>query len=628
MQMMIRNILILAALFLGSPAHAQISSSESQGTIPFRSFSAVDHVPLRDQTTLALAEVNDDLSHLDPVVSSRLKHVYQLDTLQKLLRSQSTDVTVLRDVERKFYALQRDFQLESLLSLRDALSADINFLKAVQGADQNLIFKERMESLFSELNSENPDTYPIARAVDWMLATGQSPELVRDVQQRFCHPSICVDVNPKLFLPMLVEYRREIDKSEFAKNEIMGVPVQGTSRMTAVITPDLIYSTEYAGLRLNISGRIESPKNEASPDSQRVPVVGNVSVKLRSRGETSVQGVKEIYWDGQALMAKPAQVDCETSAELEDVDISRKYRRPNRLMAQRLDYQIKKRAYSEVKKNSNRTNTEAAELAARLVEKELDGEVAELLAEANAKIDEFYVQPLNQLGMLPIGTSFASPAAIRIGFRGTNGGAIAAPAPLPNRRLRGDLELSAHESMSSNLWAGYLKGRRLTDREFKNVHRELRGFVPHALRLAGHQPWEVRLDHESPLETRFRDGQVRMTLRMQSITVDQQTWHHPFSVSASYFVLTGEDMPRFERAGAVEVEWLTTLDKSQASVAIQDLVNEKFNAFFARQMHLDGMSAPVGGAWGSAAELKIVDSQIYDGWWRLIFKARDLNRLK
>jgi len=149
---------------------------------------------------------------------------------------------------------------------------------------------------------------------------------------------------------MIVEYRREIDKSEFAKNEIMGVPVQGTSRMTAVITPDLIYSTVYAGLRLNISGRIESPKNEASPDSQRVPVVGNVSVKLRSRGETSVQGVKEIYWDGQALMAKPAQVDCETSAELEDVDISRKYRRPNRLMAQRLDYQIKKRAYSEVKK--------------------------------------------------------------------------------------------------------------------------------------------------------------------------------------------------------------------------------------------------------------------------------------
>jgi len=170
-------------------------------------------VPLRDQTTLALAEVNDDLSHLDPVVSSRLKHVYQLDTLQKLLRSQSTDVTVLRDVERKFYSLQRDFQLESLLSLRDALSADINFLKAVQGADQNLIFKERMESIFSELNSENPDTYPIARAVDWMLATGQSPELVRDVQQRFCHPSICVDVNPKLFLPMLAEYRREIDKS-------------------------------------------------------------------------------------------------------------------------------------------------------------------------------------------------------------------------------------------------------------------------------------------------------------------------------------------------------------------------------------------------------------------------------
>ncbi|MCP4889323.1 MAG: hypothetical protein GY904_22255, partial [Planctomycetaceae bacterium] len=179
-------------------------------------------------------------------------------------------------------------------------------------------------------------------------------------------------------------------------------------------------------------------------------------------------------------------------------------------MAQRLDYQIKKRAYSEVKKNSNRTNTEAAQLAASLVEKELDGEVAELLAKANAKIDEFYVQPLNQLGMLPIGTSFASPAAIRIGFRGTNGGAIAAPAPLPNRRLRGDLELSAHESMSSNLWAGYLKGRRLTDRELKDVQRELRGVVAHALRWAGDQPWEVRVDHESPLETRFRDGQVRL----------------------------------------------------------------------------------------------------------------------
>ncbi|MDG2013875.1 MAG: hypothetical protein P8J33_10235 [Pirellulaceae bacterium] len=626
--MTIRTLLILAVLFLASTARAQGPSLEEQSTIPFRPFSAADHVPLRENTISALASVHNDLTQLDPAIRLRLKHVYQLEVLQELLQTESTDVPILRDIERNFYSLQRDYQLGSLMSLRNALSADINFLTAIEHDDPYLTFQTRMESLFAELDNENPDTYRIARTVDWMMTTGQSPELVREVQQRFSHPSICVDVSPELFLPMLAEYRREIDKSEFAKNNIMGVPVQGTSRMKALITPDLIYSTEYAGLRLNINGQIESPKNEASPDPQRVPVIGNVSVKLQSRGETSVQGTKEIFWNGQQLTAKPAEVICETKAELEDVDISRKYRRPNRRIAQRLDHQIKKRAYSEVKKNSSRTNAEAAELAANLVGKEIDVEVATLLGDANEKINEFYVQPLNQLGMLPIGTSFASSTAIRIGFRGTNGGAIAAPARLPNRRLSGDLELSAHETMSSNLWAGYLKGRRLTDREFKNVHRELRGFVPQALRLAGHQPWEVRLDHESPLVTRFQDGQIRLTLRMQSITVAEQTWHQPFSVSASYRVLTGEDMPRFERSGAVDVEWFASLNEDPSSTAMQTLVNEKFNAFFARQMHLDGMSAPVGGAWGSAAELKIIDSQIYDGWWRLIFKAKDLNRLK
>ena len=396
-----------------------------------------------------------------------------------------------------------------------------------------------------------------------------------------------------------------------------------------MVSPELVGNTQHATLRLLIEGTIDSPSNRSTPDPQRAPLVGNVSVTLQSNGKTSVRGTKDIYWDGSCLVTEPAEVECETAADLNHVAISRNYRRPNRRLAQRVDNQIRKRAYDEVKKKSGRASREAAALAERQVGGQLDSEVAKLLEQANAKIDEFYREPLEQLGLLPISSSHSGSQAIRLGFRGTHYGGIGAPHAAPDRWSYGDVELSLHESMNSNLWAGYLRGRLLTDRDFKNVHRELRGFVPQALRIGGNQPWSVRLDSEAPLEARFRNGRIHLVLGIESLTIEDQTWHCPFSLSTRYKVLAADDMPRFERDGDVKFQWLAAGPASDTEKQIvTDFAREKFTAFFAREMHLDGMAAPVGGAWGTAAELKIIKSEIGDGWWRVAFKARDMNRLK
>lgn len=622
------TILIFSSVIWGANAQAQPTDFNQEGGIPFLNFSEEDHDVLRAHTLDALEAVHAELNQMDSVQRARFAHEYQLDALQRLLDLRDLDRQALRDIERSYYGLQRGPQAQSLRDLRTALTAELEFLHALESSNRKQEFQFRSRALQDAVKSQSPDTNLIGRHMAWMMTTGQSPDWIDALQREFQHPSIVVDINPELVLPVLADFEREIDKSEYAKNRIMGVPVEGESRMIATVNPELIPSQDRLGVKLNLVGQIESPLNEAKPDPQRVPVIGNVSVKLKSQGVTEVQGVKEIYWNGLWLNASPAEVDCKTEAKLKDVDISRQYRRPNRILAQRVDHQIRKRAYGEVKKNSDRTNAEAAKLAASMVSEQLDEEVASLLAEANKKIDEFYVRPLDQLGLLPIGTGLVNPLAIRVGFRGTHGGGIAAPEALPIRKLKGDLELSAHESMGSNLWGGYLKGRRLTDREFKNVHRELRGFVPEALRLASHAAWEVRMDEERPLEIEFREGLIELRLRMQSIAIEHQQWELPFSISAHYHVATDADMPRFERVGSIDLQWHQTVSKVEDFQRLEGFVSEKFDAFFAKAMHLDGMSAPVGGAWGSAAELKIVESQIQNGWWRIIFKARDMNRLK
>ena len=625
---MLLAILIFTSINFVTAVQAQPPELNDEAKDSFLSISDADHELLRARTLSALEAVHTELNQLGGVEQARFAHDYQLDALTNLLDAQDVDRKALRDIERSYYGLHRGPQVKSLRDLRTALTQELDFLYALESSNPRREFQFRVEALQAALKSHSPDTNLIGRHTAWMMAMGQSSQWIDALQKDFQHPSIVVDINPQLVLPMLADFERKIDKSEYAKNRIMGVPVEGESRMIAKVNPELLQSDHRLGVKLNLEGQIESPGNEAKPDPQRVPVIGNVSVKLKSRGVTEVKGAKEIYWNGLWLEALPAEVDCTTEAELKDVDISRQYRRPNRILAQRVDHQIRKRAYGEVKKNSDRTNAEAAKLASNLVSEQLDDEVASLLADANEKIDEFYVRPLDQLGLLPIGTGLVNPLTIRLGFRGAHGGGIAAPEALPIRKLKGDLELSAHESMGSNLWAGYLKGRRLTDREFKNVHRELRGFVPQALRLAGHTPWEVRMDEQSPLEIEFREGLITLKLRMQSVAIDNRVWDIPFSVSAQYHVATDADMPRFERIGEIHLNWREPDSSIDDFEILERFVLEKFDAFFANVMHLDGMSAPVGGAWGSAAELKIVESQVQNGWWRIIFQARDMNRLK
>ena len=628
MQKLCLAILIVNSLISGSALQAQSPAINEASEVSFRRISTGNHRLLRERTQRALVTLRDELNRMDSVQRARLLHDYQLDALASLLEDQNADRNALRDIERSYYGLQRGPQAESLRDLRVALTAELNFLRILNNDDPELEFRERSRALQNALSRERPDTNLISRHAAWMMAAGRSQEWIDEIQNEFQHPSIVVDINPRLVLPVLDDFEREIDKSEYSKNRILGVPVEGESRMVAKVNPELIRSEDRLGVRLNLEGQIESPGNEAKPEPQRVPVIGNVSVKLKSKGVTEVHGVKEIYWNGLWLNALPAEVDCETKAKLQDVGISRQYRRPNRIIAQRVDHQIRKRAYGEVKKNSERTNAEAAKLASTMVGEQLDQEVANLLSDANEKIDEFYVRPLDQLGLLPIGSGLVNPLAIRVGFRGTHAAGIAAPEALPIRKLKGDLELSAHESMGSNMWAAYLQGRRLTDREFKNIHRELRGFVPEALRLAGHRAWEVRMDEESPLEIELREGLIGLRLTMQSISIEKQNWQLPFSISARYQVIVDADMPRFERVGTIELRWLQEGTEVEDLRILERFVKEKFDAFFAEEMHLDGMSAPVGGAWGSAAELKIVESQIQNGWWRIIFQARDMNRLK
>ena len=182
--------------------------------------------------------------------------------------------------------------------------------------------------------------------------------------------------------------------------------------------------------------------------------------------------------------------------------------------------------------------------------------------------------------------------------------------------------------MCSNLWAGFLRGRQLTDEDFKNVHRELRGFVPMPLRISGNRSWAVRLSAELPLEARFRNGLVTITLHIESWTTDGVWQQKAVSISASYRVEPEINMPRFVRDGDVQIVWhQVRADQPDPSSTQREFIRSKFDAFFARELYLDGLSAPVGNEWGPAAKLKIVASEIHSGWWRVIFKSDELNRL-
>ncbi len=628
------KFLVVAGCLLGTGVAAAQLAPPGPGWLEqyahqFRPPGEADRLQLANQVSSAWQHLQTELAHRDPIEQSRWNNLLKLDRLGQLLESDSTHVQSLRDVERNFYGLAAGLDADPLVQLREALTRYVSFLVVSAESDLRSEFETRLRLLDEALaDPEVPDALQVAWQVEWLMAAGQVPALVTRLQQQFDHPCIVVDINPDFLAPWLDDYEQQFSHSQFATHRIVGVPVSGMSHITAAISPALAENPDRATLRLQIDGVIESPANESRPDPQRAPLIGNVSVALQSNGQTTVNGFKEIYWDGTGLVTEPAHIECQTSATVEHVDISRKYRFPQRRLAGRVDQQIRKKTYEEVQKKSPLANRQAAELAEREISEQLDAEVQALLDSANGEINQFYRAPLMGLGVYPVGTSRSGPDTIRLGFRGPNCGGIGAPDPLPDGELAGDVRVSLHETMTSSLWAGFLRGRQIDDRDFRNIHRELRGFVPQALRISGNPPWSVRLHSEMPLEIRFRHDRVMFTFRMDSLTVQDQRCLQPFLVSARYRVVPEIDMPRFERDGDVTFQWLSAAPPDTAvAVRMREFVLDKFEAFFAPRMHMDGMSAPVGSAWGTASQMKIITSQIDNGWWHLTFKARDLNQL-
>ncbi len=627
----LNRFLLIAICWAGTvagPCPAQpVNSLVDRYADQFTPLTEASRATLRQQVRTELQHLDQALAQLDELTHLRLQRELKLDELHRELES-PLDVRRLRTLERNFYGLADGLDREPVLQVRQALARYVGYLEVALHPDVKTEFLRRLKDLDKlTADPDSTDGLQVARHVEWLQNTGQVPELVAELQQQFRHPCIVVDVNMKLLAPRLAEYQRDISQSEFTSNRIVGVPVSGISHFTAQVTPELVENQERATLRLNVRGTIESPSNDSRPDSQRAPLIGNVSVALNTSGRTTVDGYKDIFWNGSRLVSEPAAVECQTDAELNNVAISRNYRFPQRRIARRVDSQIRKRAHEEVNKKSPAANREAAGIARRQVASQLDREIGQLLDEANSEIDEYYRKTLVSLGLFPAGSSQSGSESVRLGFRGPNFGGIGAPAEWDNRSIRGDVEVALHETVSTSVWAGYLRGRTIGDVDFKNIHRELRGFVPQALRMSGNSAWSATLDSQAPLEARFRDQRVTLTMRMDSLTLENETWNHPFMVSAQYRVVPEIDMPRFERDGDVIFQW-TAGTPADAEATVRPFVIEKFDAFFARQMHMDGMSAPVGSTWGATAQMKIVASEIQGGWWRLIFKHRDLNLLK
>ena len=590
---------------------------------------ATHQAELRNTAIEALQGLEWWLDSLEIAEQSYLRNMLRPAEIRRRLEQVSPDARTLRAIERRFYGMDNALNQPPILALRTALTHYVNYLEVVSVNDLQAEFHWRLSELDRELNRPSgPQTARIARHVGWLVAARQTPRLVAELQQAFSHPAIVVDVNPDLVLPMLANYQKEIARSQYATNRIIGVPVSGMSHVRATVAPAIADDPERLTIRLQINGSIQSPDNESRPAPQRAPIIGNVSVALTSSGNTSIEGYKEIYWDGLRLATRPANVDCQTRSELQDIDINRRYRRPSTRIAKRVDRQIEKRAVEEVRKKTPEANRASADLARRQIAEQLDEEVALLVDQANAEIRQYYEEPLNGLGLLPATSGQVGAHSLRIGFRGLHAGGIGTAAPLPRPAMQGDLELAVHETMGSGLWSAWLSGRTLSDREFRRVSREIRGFVPAELKISGNQPWSVRLDSIEPLSTRFRDGRLQVALQIRALTIDGETWDVPVRVSAAWGVEPQFDMPLFVRTGEIGLEWNKPGSIDPATkTRLREFLTRKFNAFFARRMHLDGLSAPGGGQWGVTSRMKVVSSEIGDGWWRVVFRARDLNVL-
>jgi hypothetical protein len=201
---------------------------------------------------------------------------------------------------------------------------------------------------------------------------------------------------------------------------------------------------------------------------------------------------------------------------------------------------------------------------------------------------------------------------------------LAAPNQPPALTANHNLAIRLHESFAGNLSQAALGGVTLTDEKLVQLVEQLTGSVPEEMEITEEDdPWSITFASERPIDTRFDDQNVTISIRGKRFTRGSQELKENLQISATYKLERTAHGTKLTREGDLQIAFAGSKRLSASQIAMKTFMKKRFEDMFKTEIVSDGIELP--GQFGQAGKLTVQQVHCDDGWLALGWNHPPLN---
>jgi hypothetical protein len=582
-----------------------LSAQLNQAREGFRPADPRELARRRAALQTSLAELDGSLARSQPGYAAGWKAYLHWDQLQQNVAGDDADVAVLSDSFERFRRNNRGLELPTFLRARDRLRDYLEALQASREAKLQDNYTATLDDLAKRL--EDYQTSPtgvngpeIGRSIGWLQSSGQAPQLVSAVQNRFDQPNLFAHASERF---LGAGFNERVNRVTPVRDNILGTDIHGTARFLANQSLATTPSARDARLNILLHGNIYSNN-----------IGYNGPVTIRNTGTTSVAATKQLIVNENGVFAAPATAACRTNSTIHSISAKCGL--------------IEKIAWKRAGKQQGEAEAIASSHAAARINGYINREALGPVAKANAEFQDKFRWPLLRRGHAPKQMRVSSDhEGIDLAMLQMSRGQIAAGSSPPEVPADHDLAVQTHESFVANFSEAAIGGLELTDEKLAQMMLEATGSVPEELQITEEkEPWSITFAENFPISAAFDGQQVRLAVRANRFTrgrnedgtVDQET-KGLVEISATYAIEKTDTGAKLTRQGDLNVDFVGEEKLSVAQVGTKTFLRRKFGSLFKPEIVGEGLKLK--GRWEKAGTLRLADVKADKGWIALAWKA-------
>lgn len=592
--LLLANLLTGSLLAQSGWSVADLTARVREAQTQFRPVTEAEAGARKQAVLKSLAALDASLTQNLPDAAGELRTYLRRDELGALLEKSPPDLKALQEIRALFYTRQAGLELAEARRVREDLSRYIDAARMSSDPRFAETFPAQMEELAQRLEryAAEPTTdhrLALGQTLGWLERAGQAPDIVRDVRAFSERPNLYAEVSRQLIASGLEQPVAEVDT---VRDNILGTSLRGTARMTGQVSVKLVPNDDHAVLDIYLAGRALSNN-----------VGQNGPVTIYSTGVSRIWARKRVHIGSEGLSGDSAVADVSTSSNI------------NRIAANcGLVRHIARNRASKSKSQAERIASSRAE---RRVAGRFNSRVGEMIAEANARFQDKFRDPLLRRDAMP-NVLRLSTAEDRLSVMALRAGVsqLGSPDMPPPVHGQYDLSLRIHDSLVGNVGETLIGGETLTDEGLVELLEDAELEVPEELKIGpDSDPWSITFSTEQPLSIVFGTDTVTIALQGREFTRGSQRIRDLIRISATYQAVTDSNGVRLVRDGEVSVDYVQRKSLSAAMAATKAFFRNKFDALF--KAEIDPRTLTLPGRWADTGDVALTFLQSGNGWLSL-----------